>query len=101
LGELSLLGKLYEIPEYLFFYRNHEQQSWREYSTKRAVLAWYDPNRQHHFAFPQWRLLNKHLVSIQRVPLSAYERFRCYLCMGWWMRKRWRKLAKSLVLQEV
>lgn len=101
LGELSLHGKLYEIPEYLFFYRNHAQQSWREYATKRAVLAWYDPNRKHKLAFPQWRLLKEHLDSIQRVPLSAYERLQCYLCMGWWMRKRWRKLAKSLILQEV
>lgn len=101
LGELSLLGRLYEIPEPLFFYRNHQEQSWRKYATRHAVQAWYDPKKRSKMTFPHWRLLREHLLSIQRAPLNAYERVRCYLCMGWWVRKNWRHLAKNLVLQDV
>lgn len=100
LGELSLLGQFFEIPEFLFFYRNHPQQSWRKYATRHAVQAWYDPKRRTTLSFPHWRLLREHLRSIHRVPLSWYDRMQCYLCMGWWVRRNWRNLAKNLVLQD-
>lgn len=35
LSELSLLGKFYEVPEHLFFYRFHEAQSWAATSRPR------------------------------------------------------------------
>ena len=100
LGELSLLGQFHEIPEYLFFYRNHPQQSWRAHSTWHSQQAWYDPARAKKWTFPHWRLLREHLRSIGRAPLSWYERTWCYLYMGWWVRKHWRYLAKNLILQE-
>lgn len=100
LGELSLMGRFFELPEFLFFYRNHPQQSWRAYPTRQAVQAWYDPARAKKVTLPHWRLLREHLGSIRRAPLDRNERASCYLCMVWWMRKRWRRLAKNLVLQD-
>lgn len=99
LGELSLLGRLYEIPEYLFFYRNHPDQSWQAHS-RHSVGSWYDPKKaKKQFVFPHWRLLWEHLRSIGRVPLRITERVWCYLCMGWWVRLRWRKLTRNLMLR--
>jgi glycosyltransferase involved in cell wall biosynthesis len=100
LGELSLLGRFYEIPEYLFFYRNHPQQSWRAYSTRQAVQAWYDPARAKKKTFPHWRLLWEHLRAIGRSPLNWQERTSCYVHMGYWVRRNWRYLAKNLILEE-
>jgi glycosyltransferase involved in cell wall biosynthesis len=100
LGELSLLGRFYEIPEYLFFYRNHPQQSWRAYATRQAVQAWYDPGRARKITLPHWRLLHEHLRSIGRAPLNWRERAWCYLHMGYWVRRRWRRLARNLILQD-
>jgi len=97
LGELSLRGQLYEIPEYLFFYRNHAQQSWQKYSIKRAVQdLWFDPNKRGKRAFPYWRLLKEHLSVIAKTPLNIYDRLVCYVYMVWWVRKHWRHLARNL-----
>lgn len=101
LGELSLLGRFFEIQEFLFFYRNHPKQSWRAYPTRQSVQAWYDPARARKLTLPHWRLLREHLGSISRAPLGWSERTSCYLCMVWWVRKRWKRLAKNLVLQDV
>jgi len=39
LSELSLLGKFYEVPEQLFFYRFHEAQSWGGNKSQQAQQA--------------------------------------------------------------
>lgn len=101
LGELALRGQLYEIPEFLFFYRNHEDQSWGgNRRTHHAQQAWYDPKRAGRITFPHWRLMSEHLQTIQRVSLSPSERAKCYSCMLQWSRRRWRYLAANLVLQD-
>ncbi len=101
LSELSLLGKFYEVPEHLFFYRFHEAQSWGGNKSPQAQQAWYDPRRAGKLSFPQWRLLREHLRSIERSPLGAKDRLSCYLYMGYWMRKNWRRLSNDLLLREV
>ena len=100
LSELSLLGKFYEVPEQLFFYRFHEAQSWGGNKSQQAQQAWYDPRRAGKLTFPQWRLLREHLRSIERSPVSLKDRLSCYLYMGYWMRKNWRRLSNDLLLRE-
>lgn len=101
LGELALRGRLYEVPDFLFFYRNHEEQSWGgKRRSHHAQQAWYDPKRAGRITFPHWRLMGEHLHTIQRVSLSAQERAQCYACMAKWGRTRWRYLAANLVLQD-
>lgn len=100
LSELSLLGKFYEVPERLFYYRFHEAQSWGGNKSPQAQQAWYDPRRAGKTTFPQWRLLREHLRSIERSPLGAKDRLSCYLYMGYWMRKNWRRLGNDLLLRE-
>ncbi len=99
LSELSLLGKFYEVPEQLFFYRFHEAQSWGGNKSQQAQQAWYDPRRAGKVTFPQWRLLREHLRSIQRSPVGPRDRVACYLYMGYWMRKNWRRLGNDLLLR--
>jgi glycosyltransferase involved in cell wall biosynthesis len=100
LSELSLLGKFYEVPERLFFYRFHEAQSWGGNKSQQAQQAWYDPRRAGKTTFPQWRLLREHLRSIERSPVGLRDRLACYLFMGYWMRKNWRRLGNDLLLRE-
>ncbi len=99
LSELSLLGKFYEVPEQLFFYRFHEAQSWGGNKSQQAQQAWYDPRRAGKLTFPQWRLLREHLRSIARSPVGLRDRAACYLYMGYWMRKNWRRLGNDLLLR--
>ena len=100
LSELSLLGKFYEVPERLFFYRFHEAQSWGGNKSQQAQQAWYDPRRAGKVTYPQWRLLREHLRSIERSPVGPRDRVACYLYMGYWMRKNWRRLGNDLLLRE-
>ena len=100
LSELSLLGKFYEVPEPLFFYRFHEGQSWGGNKSQQSQQAWYDPRRAGKVTFPQWRLLREHLRSIERSPVGLKDRVSCYLYMGYWMRKNWRRLGNDLLLRE-
>jgi glycosyltransferase involved in cell wall biosynthesis len=100
LGEHSLLGRLYEIPENLFFYRNHPQQSWAANPTRHSEESWYDPARAGKITFPHWRLLREHFLSVRRASLNWRQKTRCYLVLAWWIRRRWRYLAKNLALRE-
>lgn len=100
-GELALLGPFFGIPEHLFSYRRHPQQSTGIcYPNRRSRAEWYDPAKRGHISFPRWRLLREHIVSILRTPLTVSERFLCLASLARWMvRHRWELLA-NLVLHE-
>jgi len=100
-GELALRGRFCEIPEYLFFYREHAEQSWGiEYPSRHARESWFDPTRVAKITFPHWRLLLEHLSSIRRVPLNWYEKLLCYVYLGRWAIRNRRDLAKNLIFKE-
>jgi glycosyltransferase involved in cell wall biosynthesis len=96
LGELALRGRFYEVPEFLFSYRRHREQSCMAYGRYR-VGAWYDPRKAGKITFPHWRLLIEHFNSVGRVLRSWYERVRCYVYLFWWARMTWKGLAKDLI----
>lgn len=98
-AELALLGRFYEIPTCLFYVRKHGQQSLQVYRTAHAVQAWFDPAKKNRITFPQWRLLIEHLVAVGQASLNWYERLWCYLYLLWWVRLRWKNLARNLVLR--
>ncbi len=100
LSEMSLLGKFCEVPEHLFFYRFHDEQSWGGNKSAQAQQAWYDPRRAGKVTFPQWRLLREHVRSIERAPISLADRVSCYLYMGYWMLKYRRQLSRNLLLRD-
>jgi len=100
LSELSLLGKFHEVPEHLFFYRFHEEQSWGGNKSAQAQQAWYDPRRAGKITFPQWRLLREHVRSIERSPVGLTDRVSCYAYMGYWMLKNRRRLGRNLLLRD-
>ena len=99
LGELALHGRFHEVPECLFSYRHHAEQSWVTNPDRRSLESWYDPKRAQKITFPKWRLLKEHLHSIRQGPVNWDQRFRCYVFMIQWMKVGWRELAKNLVLR--
>lgn len=101
LGELALHGQFYEVPEFLFYYRHHAQQSWRATGGRWAAEAWFDPQRAGRLTFPVWRLLFEHLISIGRAAPPWLDRAWCYAYMGYWIRLRWRGLVKDLMLKSL
>ncbi|MCB0185112.1 MAG: hypothetical protein KDE31_12650, partial [Caldilineaceae bacterium] len=95
-GELVLHGKFIEVPDYLFFKRNHDQAHWMVYRTRQERDAWYDPRLGRTRTFPHWRLLREHLQSIQRVPMSWVDRQSCRISMLRWMVLYRKHLVRNL-----
>lgn len=94
LGELALHGRFFEIPEYLFFHREHPERSANVFVTLHSYLRWFDPAKADRAVFPTWRIFVEQLRSIRRAPLNMGERLRCYLGMGRWVRsRRWSMIA--------
>lgn len=96
IARMALLGQFYEIPEYLFFNREHSQRS--SQTSPYLRTTWFDPTaKKGKLVFPKWSVFLGHLNSIKQVPLSLYEQTRCYLIMGAWLSKRWDQLVKELL----
>lgn len=102
-SDLAMFGPFYGIPEYLFFYRRHAQQSTaRPYPTMRARMAWFDPNNRVRVTFPHWRLLGEHIRSIWRNnPATIKERLLCSIELFPWIIRKRRFLLNDLILRDL
>jgi glycosyltransferase involved in cell wall biosynthesis len=94
LAELSLIGRVYEIPEYLFFRRQHSKQSTSSFPDGRERMTWFDPTNAGRIRFPIWLKFHGYFTSVIRVPMSRYERTLCYIQLG---RCVIEKISKQLV----
>ena len=99
LSHLGLMGRFHEIPEYLFFNRDHPDKSIYKYSTFRDYAVFYDPRNRGKILLPRWRMGYEYLKAIGNVPLSWRTRFGCYMRLGrLWLRVYWKSLAANLVI---
>lgn len=100
LGELALLGEIAEVPERLFLRRYHPKVSTFACTTKIAMATWFDPNASRHFT--RLRRLTEYIKSLNRAPLTTYQRLYCRLYLALFYLKfylepvRWARLAKKL-----
>lgn len=97
LVKLALLGQFHEIPEYLFFNRDHPQRSIRALPSPYLRTAWFDPKKAGKLVFPTWNLLFAYLNSIRQSPLRLYEQIYCYQSTGSWLRKHWVAMVKEVL----
>ncbi|MDZ7958057.1 MAG: glycosyltransferase family 2 protein [Aulosira sp. DedQUE10] len=114
---LGLLGRFYEIPEYLFFARSHPQQSismflpnyllynsnnqkelLRELPDFYAYTVWFDTANAGKIIFPHWRILGEFLLSVWNAPLNWYEKLSCLLRMPKRLHETEYLLLKDLLL---
>jgi glycosyltransferase involved in cell wall biosynthesis len=73
LAELSLYGKMVEIPEYLFFRRDHPRASSRNRSQDQQ-LEFFDPKLKGRVVLPKWRRVFENWVAVERAPIPLYEK---------------------------
>lgn len=85
LAQIALIGRIYEVPEYLFFRRKHSESFSRKvYPRFRDRLAWLDPKKRGQISFQYGRRILEFFKSIRCVPLKWSERFLCYAQIGVW-----------------
>jgi glycosyltransferase involved in cell wall biosynthesis len=105
-AELSLLGRIYLIPECLFFWREHPDSYTTMFYGRvrentldrlRVETAWW--SKEGGTFFPHWKNCVEYFRSVNRVPLKFSERFSCYTqILDWLLRQGRRFLAKDIAL---
>jgi glycosyltransferase involved in cell wall biosynthesis len=90
-AELGLYGPFYQVPEALYFRRDHPGRAERV-RTKRERAANFDPRRANRLRNPVARLLIEYVwgyvSAIQRAPLTPIDRLRCYGHLIHWAASR-------------
>jgi hypothetical protein len=113
LARMSLLGRFYEVPGYLFISRRHREQSMatlpvRVKQPRRFRLTnrygnlpgpeWWDPAKTRALTFPEFRRFLEYFLSIYRAPLGAGQKLRCYSMLLPWIRWAYRGMLKDLLI---
>jgi glycosyltransferase involved in cell wall biosynthesis len=102
LAEIGLLGRMYEIPEYLFCRRDHQEAYTHTYyiredgtlNYQKQLTWWTEANR---ISFPYWRNCLEYFKSVTRVPLKWSEKRLCYEQIGRWiLREGWTWMASDV-----
>jgi glycosyltransferase involved in cell wall biosynthesis len=98
LAELALRGKIYQIPECLFFRRDHPRTSMRIHRSIRSVIGYVDTRKTGQFQLPHWRWLVEYVDAIGRAPLAFTVRARCYCIVAMWFCRFSHKLLKDVLV---
>jgi glycosyltransferase involved in cell wall biosynthesis len=92
IAELVLHGRFYQVPDWLYFRRDHPERAERAHPSVRARCANMDPKRGNPWLNPVPRLLAEYIWAyvrmIQRAPLTSAERRECYQHLFEWMTRR-------------
>lgn len=85
LCRLGFLGRFYEVPEYLFFNREHAEMSMQiSYTRYDLYTSWFDPNQTGKIVLPRWRIFRGYYQALQETAFSWQQKFLCYLYLLRW-----------------
>ncbi len=90
LAEIGLVGRFFEIPEYLFFRREHLQSYTNRVDFKYCdkLRWWAGSNGIRKTVFPYWKICVEYFNSVGRSSLAWSERRRCYAQIAKWLVKQ-------------
>ncbi|HBG46063.1 MAG TPA: glycosyltransferase family 2 protein [Deltaproteobacteria bacterium] len=92
--EICLRGRFHEVPEHLFFRRDHERNSRR--LPKKEIAVWWDSSRKSVYKFNRSKLVLEQFMAISRTGLPLYEKSLCMAQIGRWITRQWRARAGRL-----
>lgn len=96
--EIALQGPFYQVPDWLYFRRDHPDREERACPTMRTRCANMDPRRADRLRHPAVRLYGEYILAyvtaIQRAPLTAADRRECYRYLAQWAASRARLRRK-------
>ena len=92
IAELSLYGRFYQVPDWLYFRRDHPERAERACPTVRSRCANMDPRRADRLRNPVVRLYGEYIwayiAMIRRAPLSPADRRECHRYLVEWLGSR-------------
>src|SRR6266571_96807 len=93
--ELALHGPFYQVPDWLYFRRDHPDRALRAFPTVRTWCTNLDPRRADRLRHPVPRLFAEYIwgyiAAIRRAPLSPADRRECYRHLAGWAASRARQ----------
>jgi hypothetical protein len=94
LAELTLMGRFVEIPEVLFFYRQHPVQA-QLYKASTPVRDRYMGGGGFSSLIPRFNNLRGYMTAVNQTALPSSEKAGCYAAIGEWVvrPRRWPALA--------
>ncbi|NJD62436.1 MAG: glycosyltransferase [Deltaproteobacteria bacterium] len=96
LGEIALHGRFHEIPECLFFRRDHPLTSVRANPGWEDRAAWFDPGQRGKIQTPRWRWFLEWNRAILRSPIGMPDKLKCASDVCRWARRNRQNLEKEL-----
>jgi glycosyltransferase involved in cell wall biosynthesis len=91
-AEFVLHGPFYQVPDWLYFRRDHPDRAERARPTVRGRCANLDPRRADRLRHPAIRLYAEYLwgyvAAIRHAPLSSADRRECYRHLANWASSR-------------
>jgi glycosyltransferase involved in cell wall biosynthesis len=96
LAQLSLRGRLIQLPAPLLAMREHPNRYTRSQRRSADRAAWHDSARAGQASFPTWRLYGEYLKLLRREVLPGEERSRCYGVLARWWAYNW-NAARAVV----
>jgi len=104
LAELSLYGRLHEIPEYLFLRRDHSKAYTQQFCSNKKFKAtkaldqqkvWWSNSSW--FNYTNLKNCYEFFNSINRVPVKRSVKFRCYkVVLGWFFKEGWKLFGNDI-----
>jgi hypothetical protein len=98
--EVALHGPFRQVPEWLYFRRDHSDRPQHATPTIRGWCGNMDPRRRNRLLNPTPRLLAEFLLgyvsAIARAPLTASDRIKCYQCLTEWIAGRALPVGRQL-----
>ena len=96
LAQLSLRGRLIQLPAPLLVMREHPNRYTRSQQRAADRAAWHDSAQAGKPSFPTWRLYGEYLKLVRREVLTPNERSRCYGVLARWWAYNW-NVARAMV----
>jgi glycosyltransferase involved in cell wall biosynthesis len=89
MAEVALHGPFYEVPEWLYFRRDHSDRPQHATPTVRGWCSNLDPRRANKYLHPTARLMAEfmwgYVAAIRRAPLSTSDKAACYRLLAEWI----------------
>jgi len=95
LAEIALKGKIYELGEYLFYRRDHEEASVRKY-TIRHRNEWFDTNKLGNKTFLHWEIFLSLLRNVIGATLGWTNKLQCFIVILHWFKNEFRALCSDI-----
>jgi glycosyltransferase involved in cell wall biosynthesis len=112
LARLALLGRFHEVPEFLFFNRDHGMRSTQALPERllenrrrltsivawRPASDWWDTSKKGKPDLPYVTMFREYFNSIAPAPISVAERCACYAYLIPWLGKYGKRIGTDLIV---